>query len=389
MGRSAGAILVDWIATSDRRPVPATGWDSLIAEAVSHSVAPQLFEAMKPAAAKGEVPAAAFQCAWMAAIKQKNLAGKAMKALPAILRVLSDAGLDLMVLKGGPLASFIYRDPGERPMRDFDFLARAGDLERAESALAALGYRTDRDLPISAYLEHEHELPPLVSEGMRPIDLHWNIVSPTGPFRVDVDALFARSRILLLDGAPMRVMANEDLLLHVCLHAASDHFGIAGVRPLLDIKELLDRPGAIDWSVVPVRAAEWQAARPAALALLVARDLVGAKVDPNALAALGASSISRPVRAAAVWQVFERPGFRFPVTPLRVIWTLRRSRPSRAPATLAPAKPRVTAIGILGLVVDLTKGSFGSKRRRLWPSMARRSLRGLFLDRWLSPDRLR
>src|SRR5205814_10135962 len=86
-------------------------------------------------------------------------------------------------------------------------------------------------------------------------------------------------------GQPVWSMAPCDLLLYLCFHAAKD--GLASLRALLDIALLVEgERNAIAW---PMLAASVHSARlrtPVCLALLHARDLVGAPVPAEFLEAI-------------------------------------------------------------------------------------------------------
>jgi hypothetical protein len=118
-----------------------------------------------------------------------------------------------------------------------------------------------------------------------PIELHWTI--ETGPFNIDVESLWERAERTSIAGLETFVLAPEDLLLHLCLHAAFHHRFNQGLRPLWDLVEVLEHHGRdIEWDKVVHRAAAWRVRKHAHLALYLAHALLGASVPVFVLTAL-------------------------------------------------------------------------------------------------------
>jgi hypothetical protein len=168
-----------------------------------------------------------------------------------------------------------------------DLMVRRAELERAANALRARGFRPraqpDREVD---YATHHH-LHPLHRPGGVPVELHWTIERPAAPFRIDVDGLWDRSRAATIAGTGVRVLAPEDLLLHLCLHAAHDHQLEAALRWCVDVSEVVRHHATeVDWDVVCRRAGEWGVGRHVYFVLRLTRDLLGADVPGEALARL-------------------------------------------------------------------------------------------------------
>lgn len=165
--------------------------------------------------------------------------------LAYLFRLLEEASIDALLMKGRAAADY-YAHPGLRPYGDIDLLVRPADYARAERCLL----RADA----SAIA----------------IDLHDR--SDDLPGR-SFDALWARSRVLALEGGAVRVLGAEDHLALVCLHFIRH----ACRRPvwLCDIAAALEAiDGRFDWSVCAGGDpffASWIAA-----AASLARELLGA-----------------------------------------------------------------------------------------------------------------
>lgn len=146
--------------------------------------------------------------------------------LERIAEACARAGLDLIVLKGVPLARQLFDGPADRQreQQDNDLLVRRDDLTRALAVLEALGYR----LP-SAY-RHRHPLAarepdwqlPLVyrHEGVGRVlaELHWTPFPPR-LFPVPSATLWKHSvEYRLRGGAQVRVFDRALTLIHLASH---------------------------------------------------------------------------------------------------------------------------------------------------------------------------
>jgi hypothetical protein len=71
------------------------------------------------------------------------------QVLAQVDRVLADAGVACVALKGSAVREHRVHHAGERPMGDIDLLARPADVARMIHALGALGY-------VQAFVDHRH-----------------------------------------------------------------------------------------------------------------------------------------------------------------------------------------------------------------------------------------
>lgn len=172
-------------------------------------------------------------------------------------------GIDLMLLKGVPLALRYYGDLGLRPMKDVDALVHRGDAEAVIALVVSEGWR-----PLFPDLDRElrtkHGTTFVDDEGGE-LDVHWELgglLSPRGTARIDVwDAAepFEWAGLALLAPAP------ADLLLHVIVHGvwiesaaaarwvADAAMVIHAAGPELDWDRLLARASALPATVLPLR----------------------------------------------------------------------------------------------------------------------------------------
>jgi hypothetical protein len=137
----------------------------------------------------------------------------------AALCVLHGAEVEVLALKGLPLALEHYAHPSLRPMTDVDVLVQRSAARRALDALREAGWSPSSRVP-GDVLARLPEVTCRSPDGLGLLDLHWRLV----PW-VDRDghgddpALWAAARRLEVRGAAALVPAPHDLLLHVLLHA--------------------------------------------------------------------------------------------------------------------------------------------------------------------------
>jgi hypothetical protein len=158
--------------------------------------------------------------------------------------LLRGAGIEALLGKGWAIARQ-YPDIALRPYGDFDVYVPEADHPRAAV---------------------------LVEDAPAPIDLHRGFAELDDR---DAGALFARSRVVELDGVPVRLFGEEDHLRLLALHLLRH----GGYRPLwlCDLAVALEtRSDAFDWDVFLggcARRSRW-----AACALLLAHRLLGASL---------------------------------------------------------------------------------------------------------------
>jgi hypothetical protein len=170
------------------------------------------------------------------------------RALLDLIRFLRSAGLDPILGKGWAIARQ-YPEPGLRPYGDFDLFVRAGDYDAVQAALREAGA-------------------PAAS-----VDLHRGAAELDDR---DFDDLYARSRVINLEDAAVRIFGPEDHLRLLCLHM----FRHGAWRPLwlVDVAVAMEtRRADFDWDYFlrgDARRTDWTAC-----AIGLAHQLLGAEVS--------------------------------------------------------------------------------------------------------------
>lgn len=219
-------------------------------------------------------------------------------------RALCDQGMTPLVIAGGALIATVYDEPALRPMDDFDLVVRRRDVRRAAELIMRLGWRLHPEASDpEAHLEFHHAVA-LRSDGPGEIDLHW--AAMYGYFdEAGEEEFWLRSCEAALAGERVRVLAPEDQLVQLCVHATLRNADIAPIRWVADALLLIGKTPGFDWD----RIVEVSRLRGVSLTMLRALAYVqegfGAAVPTRTLAAL-----RRQVRAGEALSLRFRMGER-------------------------------------------------------------------------------
>ncbi len=196
-------------------------------------------------------------------------------------QVLADLEGPVVLLKG---AAYKVLDLGlakGRLASDVDLLLPRAQLETAEGLLLKAGWELVKadEYDQHYYREWMHELPPL-RHGERGtiVDLHHNILPPTGRFTPDADKLLAAA-IPIPDSA-LYTLSPEDTVLHRSAHLFVDGDLQNSLRELVDLHGLLllyQQDEGFKRALLP-RALEMELARPLYYAIYFCQKLLAWKV---------------------------------------------------------------------------------------------------------------
>lgn len=205
-----------------------------------------------------------------------------------IVKDLGQRNIPVLLLKGIHLARFVYPEPGLRSMHDVDLMVPRERLAEAEQVFLDRGFGPLPRPNLEARCAWSNHLAKLEKAGAPVVELHWSIERPTSPFRVDLDRLWERSRGATVDGAPVRLLCPEDLLLHLALHLSYHHrFERAALKGLVDLAVVITaHREELDWASLARRAAEWGAAGYLYTSLRLAREMLAAPIPDSLFGAL-------------------------------------------------------------------------------------------------------
>lgn len=171
-------------------------------------------------------------------------------------RLLADAGIASIALKGAWLAAHAYPAPALRPMRDIDLLVAREQVLEAYAELRSAGYDEfeSPEMSLEDTLRLDKHLPPLVAPHGTVVELHHRLWEPDG--RLD-HASPAHSSAMpadtVRDKDGIAYLIPSDTLAHLIVHAVYSHRLDCGPLLLPDIDYLL-QAAPIDWSAFWSRA---------------------------------------------------------------------------------------------------------------------------------------
>lgn len=236
-----------------------------------------------------------------------------MRWLAPALHALTDASVDVIVLKGAASATSTYADVGLRAMRDCDLLVRPGQVGRALNVLEPAGWRAEVELP-SNYARRHQEIDVLDVEG-RAIDLHWHIaqwlVDPTDEWNSD-DTFWTRAVPIEIAGAHARALDPTDSLLHAMVHGARN--GWRDAPQWVADSVVIAEANVIDWDRIVDIALARGIALPIDRALRYLADEFAVAVPAAARARLQVPTATRSRR------LFARAGLSHDPTPGEKRW---------------------------------------------------------------------
>lgn len=258
--QQARDLLVDLLSPARRidasriAAFDADAWLALHALARQYRVEPLLHWQLTRARADLPIPED-LRAATARALRKSLMRSLALQAeLLKVHRLLAQAGIPHLMLKGAYLAWHAYPHPALRPMRDLDVLVAPERALEAHDLLLHSGMRRLERHEGSAQAALQQgfkHVPPLRSaNGKVLVEVHARLADAhdaAQPLADLADAGFwARSGTALLAGVELPVPSATDMLLHVIDHAVYTHQFDNGPLLLGDIAYLL-AARAIDW----------------------------------------------------------------------------------------------------------------------------------------------
>ena len=257
-------------------------WPVLLDEAKRHGLAPLLYRRIGSTGAQATVPAQDWGRLRTLYLKSLARNMKIYHEVKNVLRLLIDAGIPVIALKGAYLAEGVYGDIALRQMGDVDLLVPKNRLGQARKAIMDGGYREQVEgeySGIEAVCEISNHLMPLVGASGLVVEIHWTIENPMYPFRIDVDGLWERATPVRVGGVEIQGLSPEDLVLHLCLHSAAHHGFENGFRGICDIHQAIGASmGAFGWTELVCRSRSWGVGRSISLPLYLAGKWFGSEI---------------------------------------------------------------------------------------------------------------
>lgn len=265
-------------------------WPRLVALSLQEGAQPVLGRRLREIGSDlmpDEIAADLRQIERVGEFRQRYLERRVREAVEA----LSEAGIDVILLKGAALAYTVYGGFSERPMSDVDLLVRPADAQRARDLLLTSAWAPRFENDVDDLYEGMHHLPPMIDTRTPALqiglDLHTELFAVhRSPYRFDAADLWLEARSV--PGLPTRALVSslENHLLHAALHHAWSHrLTGAAWRTFRDITAIAQQRG-FSWDRFLEKVKQAGAADPTYWSLRLARALVGAPVPDRVVEAL-------------------------------------------------------------------------------------------------------
>lgn len=311
-------------------------WNALVDLAVEHRVVPMLHQKLSENNETDAIDKDGYVFktlqAYSRQVAKNNL--NYLSELRFLLNLCNTRQIPVILLKGIYLADQVYDNPGLREMNDIDLLCKSSDLKPAYRFLTKMGYSSINPVQIeninNVIQQHQH-LAPLVKEGVAAFELHWNITRPGKIYSIDPDELWPRAEPIYIAGEKAYSLCPEDLLLHLCIHTSYQHNFSFGLRPFVDIAEVIQKEShRFNWDFFVKRVRRFQCVRGVYLALKIARKFTGAAIPGKVLNQLQPDEYNSTVLETAVLQILTKKDESSPLTPAMVNFAKDTSLSGRA-----------------------------------------------------------
>jgi hypothetical protein len=304
-------------AAALRREIAAgPDWAALIAGARRHRVAQLLLAGLQASGSTGVPSVVVAELR-----KQGQDAARRSLAQAAeigrLARAFSDAGVNVLALKGVVLSAQLYGNGALRDARDIDLLVDPEQVASADAVLAAAGYRCSNEAlsprQSGSYRRWIKDVEYIHVTTGAPVELHCRLCDNANALARDFSALWRQRDEVSVGGATVGTLSRRALALYLCVHGAGHAW--ERLRWLVDLATLLAEPGSVDTAL---ESAEAAGLGPAMLhAVMLAHDWLGLAVaDRHLVHARTSAQVMRldhilsHLYAGAAWYEMPRRGSR-------------------------------------------------------------------------------
>jgi Uncharacterised nucleotidyltransferase len=205
--------------------------------------------------------------------------------LHATLALLNSKGIRALAFKGPALAVAAYGDLCRREFYDLDIFLSPEDARRSREVMKENGcvpvkYVRGQPSPIAAGCARGDEMCFLDPDGVM-VEVHKELAYPASTFPLEFDAAWERRQSVDVAGQSAPTLDSTDVLLHLCVHGCKHRW--RRLNWVCDIAALLCVPTGVDFEEALQRAKLLKCRRRFLIGLLLARDLLGARL-PSAIA---------------------------------------------------------------------------------------------------------
>lgn len=181
--------------------------------------------------------------------------------------------IEFLSYKGATLAQLAYGSTALREFGDLDVLIHKKDFAKVKRVILENGGIPAWDLSAKqekAVLRYYYEFPFKFGENPVPVEIHWAFMESFFGFHYEKEDIFRRMQKVSIHGKAIPTLANEDLLIVLCVHG-SKHFWKRLIW-IYDIGKLIESQ-PIDWNLVIDLSRKFGCVRMLTLGLLLAENI--------------------------------------------------------------------------------------------------------------------
>ena len=233
-------------------------WPMVLERAYAHQVYPLLYRNLRLLGFPGVPPAVQteLKSAYLANALRNQLFAE---ELARLLKLLGEAGIPVIPLKGVTLAQSLYGDPAARVCSDIDILVPPADAVQARRVILANGYSSQ--FTEEFFVKHQLHTSadcPLVSEKRvltYLVEVHWTLLQDSSKDREAMEELWSAADPADFFGCRAYDLTPEWQFLYLSFHAAYHKWSI--LKWLADIHELCVS-STVDWNEVKEKAGRFE-----------------------------------------------------------------------------------------------------------------------------------
>jgi hypothetical protein len=221
--------------------------------------------------------------------------------LGKVLKIFSNAALQVIVLKGAVLAEKIYGNLALRPMMDVDLLVKKEDLFCLDGQMKILGYRPS-DISVEDIDFSSGYLTTLDYRSLSPnspsFHVHWHFVNSTIPNEsyiknIKIEDIWRDAEKTKIADVETLVMAPHHLLIHLSEHALRVTHSLSKLSFFCDIDEVVNSyQERLDWERLIKESHKFNLNRMVYLSLYFTAKFLKTKTPENVLLRLQPERLS-------------------------------------------------------------------------------------------------
>jgi hypothetical protein len=275
----------------------------------------------------------------LAAISEETLLRSLAAAAEqrSLIQLLEAERISTLAVKGLALAEQLYGGLGRRHVGDIDLLVRRGDVERADEAIQAAGWRRTRPdfrltpLQTRRYLQLKPEFEYRREERAQRVELLWQLEGLP-----ESESIWTDATVCTVGGGPLRTLDPGSNALYLSQHGARHAW--YRLFWLVDVALMVQDP-AVDWEAAVSLARRTGVERPLLQAGALAHELFGAALPPALIPGPSERAVVASLVREAMRQIGRKPsGDEYSADWFRQAWY--RTRLARFPrakfSVLAP-----------------------------------------------------